>query len=120
MAIYGSEVWNVQALEHLTGRQNHSNTFLNSFNRFINTLADNRCMLENTVGSLAQILIGLAQPDFGEIFCQRPLSRVYCHRVVVEYNKQLPLDQPEIIECLKGGAINDTGIADQHHDFISV
>ncbi len=40
-----SEVWNIQTLKHLAGRQGHPNAFLDSLNRLIDTLTYDRHML---------------------------------------------------------------------------
>ena len=118
MAVNGAEVWNIKALEHLTGRQNHSDAFLNSLKCIFDASADNRHVFQDISCRLSQTLVGLAQPDPGEVFRHRTYRRVDRHRVIVEYDQQLPLDQSEIIERLKGCAVNDTGIADYRHDFI--
>ena len=117
MAVNGAEVWDIEAFEHLAGRQDHSDTLFNPFDRLVNRLADDRHVLKDIMSGPAQVLVCLAQPDFGEVFCHRALCRVDGHRVVIEHDKQLPLDETKIVERLEGNAVNDTGIADEGDDF---
>ncbi len=79
MPINGTKIRDVEAFEQLAWRERHADALLDPFEGLLDAAADAGQVLEDALGRATQVLIGMAQPDLGEILRHRTDRGVDSH-----------------------------------------